>query len=188
MYIYTMKFIYQAFPPSTWVRGGGEDRNAQEKCQVQDALETFLRFLWLFPKCLWPGETNIKIRKGRRYLPFLFLWSWVKNAFQGWFIEGLEAPKKWVSTAFFCNVLLHWTEKLLFWYKTCKMWLDCEKPIENAIGVDFVSSCFLPKLGFTSQFTWFCAFFIKSLFCFEADLQQDKLQYFWEKKSPKMPP
>ena len=43
----------------------------------------------------------------------------------------------------------------------------------------------MPKLGFTSQFTWFCAFFIKSLFCFEANLQQDKLQYFWPKERPK---
>ena len=102
--------------------------------------------------------------------------------FRGDFLKGLRLPKKgfWLH---FRSVSLHSIEKLLFWYKTCKVWLDCEKPIENAIGVDFGSSCFLPKFGFTSQFTWFCAFFIKSLFCFEADLQQDKLQYFWPKRA-----
>ena len=39
--------------------------------------------------------------------------------------------------------------------------------------------CFLPNLGFTWQF------FIKSTFCFEANLQQDELQYFWQNKGCK---
>ena len=86
------------------------------------------------------------------------------------------------------SVSLLSTEKHIFWHKTCKVRLDYEKQMENAIGVDFGSRCFLPKFGFTPQFTWFCAFFIKSLFCFEGNLQQEKLQHFWQKKSPKMPP
>ena len=150
-------------------------RKKSVRCKMSWGL--FLDFCDFFPKCLWPGETNIKIRKGQRYLPFLFLWSGLKNAFQGWFFEGLEAPKKGVLTAFL-RCFIASNTKAIFWYKTCKVWLDCEKPIENAIGLDFTSSCFLPNCGFTSQFTWFCAFFIKSVFCFEADLQQDKLQYF----------
>ena len=85
----------------------------------------------------------------------------------------------------FYNVFLLSTEKHIFWYRTCKVRLDCEKPMDNAIGLDFGSSCFLTKFGFTSQFTWFCAFFIKSVFCFEANLQQDKLQYFWQKRAQK---
>ncbi len=80
--------------------GGGQDKNAQEKWQVQDVLGTFPRCLWSFPRCLWPGEKNIKIRKGRTYLGFLCLWSGGENALQGGFFEGPEVPKKGVLFAF----------------------------------------------------------------------------------------
>ena len=83
------------------MRGGGEDKNAQEKWQVQDVLGTFPRCLLSFPKCLWPGETDIKIRKGRTYLGFLCLWSGGENALQGGgFVEGPEASQKGVLLAF----------------------------------------------------------------------------------------
>ena len=44
--------------PSTWVKGGGQDKNAQEKWQVQDVLGTYPRCFWSFLRCLWPGEKN----------------------------------------------------------------------------------------------------------------------------------
>ena len=110
-----------------------------------------------------------------------------KMRFRGYFLEGLRLQKKGFWLHFYSVSLLS-TEQHIFWYKTCKVWLDCEKQMENAIGLDFNTSCVWPKLGFTSCFTWFCAFFIKSVVCFAANLQQDKLQYFWPEKSPKMQP
>ena len=113
--------------------------------------------------------------------------KWWNICSRGRFSEGPEAAKKMFYLHLY-SVLLLSSEKLLFGYKTCEVWLDCEKQMQNAIGLDFASSCFLPKFGITSQFTWFCGFFIKSPICFEAILQQDKLQYFSPKKRSTMPP
>ena len=118
--------------------------------------------------------------------PFLVVWSekcvsWV-IFWRAWGSQkrGFDC----IFTVFYCFQL----KSTFFDIKHAKCDLTVQKPIQNAIGVDFGSSCFLPKLGLTSQFTWFCAFLIKSRFCFEANLQQDKLQYFWPKKGTTMSP
>ena len=43
------------------------------------------------------------------------------------------------------------------------MLLDSEKTMENAVGVDFASSRFGPKMDFTSKLTGFYVFFAKRL-------------------------
>ena len=88
---------YQAFPPSTWVTGkGGQDKNAQDKWQVQDVLGTFPKCLWSFPRCLLPGEKN-----DETYAP------------GGDFLKALRLQKKGCYLHFY-SVLLLSSEKLLF--------------------------------------------------------------------------
>ena len=76
-------------------REGGQDKNAQEKWQVQDVLGTYARCFWSFPKCLWPGEKNDE-----------------KCASGGDFLEGQRLQKK-VFYFHFYSVLLLSAEKLL---------------------------------------------------------------------------
>ena len=75
---------YQAFPPSTWVRGeGGEDRNAQEKCQVQHVLGFFLRFMWLFSKMFVAWRDKHQNKKGAKVPTFPFLVVWTEKCVSG---------------------------------------------------------------------------------------------------------
>ena len=68
---YRLWTIYNHIKPFPHGLGweGGQDKNAQEKSQVQDVLGTCL---WCFPRCLWPGKKNINIRKRKTYLGFLY--------------------------------------------------------------------------------------------------------------------
>ena len=69
-------------------RGRGQDKNAQEKWQVQNVLGAFPRCLWSFPRCLWPGEKNDET-----------------CASGGDLLKGLLLQKK-EFCLHFCNVLL----------------------------------------------------------------------------------
>ena len=160
-------YAYQAFPPRTWVKGG-----AGQECARKVAGARCYRDLSYIDVC---GAFQDACGLERKMIKHVLLgsifwraWGSKPRSFDCIFIRFYRFQQTGHS----------------FDMKHAKVWLDCEKTMENAIGELFASSCLLHKqVGFTSQFVWFCVFFIKSLFCFEANLQQDKLQYVCQKKA-----
>lgn len=106
------------------------------------------------------------------------MWHGEKNAFQGIiFFEGPEAQTR-DYPCMFTVVFLLASEKLLFDNEHVKCYLIVKRKMhENAVGVVFSSSRSDPKRDNTCIFTWLSLFFIKSPKVFEANFQQDGLQY-----------
>ena len=72
-----------SIPPIDLGERGGEDRNAQAKCQVQDVLGTFLRFLWLFSKMFVAWRDKHQNKKGAKVPTFPFLVVWTEKCVSG---------------------------------------------------------------------------------------------------------
>ena len=118
--------------------GGGQDKNAQEKWQAQDVLGTYPRCFWSFLRCLWPGEKNDR------------------TCASG--VDLLKGPAK--KGGFDCIFAMFYCFRLKstsFDIRHAKCDLT-EKQMQNAIGGDFTSSCFLPKLGLHSDLHGFVCF------------------------------
>ena len=115
--------LISSIPPLDLGEGGGQDENAQNKWQAQDVLVTAPRCLWNFPRCLGTWSTK---RVGN-----IFVW------------KGCSSKKGGLPALLQRFAVLFSTETPLF---------DCEKQTENTGGMDFTSSRFGPKWGFTGIF------------------------------------
>ena len=77
------------------MKGGGQDKNAQEKRQVEDVLGTCL---WSFPRCLWLGEKKHQHKKGENVPRFPSLVAlrekYVSGVIFHDFLKGLRLQKK----------------------------------------------------------------------------------------------
>ena len=140
----SMSTLWQisSIPPSTWVKGRGQDKNAQQKVAGSRWFGSFSDF----SKMLVELSQMLVVWSEKCVSGVIYWRSWGSKK------KGFTC----IFTAFYCFQLKNY----LFDIKHAKCDLTAKNKWNMQLGSILPRAAFLPKLGFTSQFVWLYVFFV----------------------------